>query len=72
MVIGTLDRIEEGTLIILTHTQPVYTIHLPAGLFPEMDEGDLVEIAIEKDPELAQEQRERLVRVREREIVVEL
>lgn len=65
MVLATIDRVEEGVLIVLTHTDPVQTIHLPLVLFPELEEGDVVEISIEKNLEIAQELRDRIVKLRE-------
>ncbi len=65
MVLGSIDRVEEGTLIVLTHTDPVRMIHLPLALFPDLEEGDVVEISIEKNLEIAQEMRDRIIRLRE-------
>jgi hypothetical protein len=65
MVIGTVDRIEEGILVILTHTEPEQTIHMPSILYPDLEEGDMIEISIDKNLEISQEQRDRIFQLRE-------
>jgi hypothetical protein len=60
MVIGILYRIEEGILIMLTHTNPVQRINLPHVLFLDLEEGDM----IEKNHEITQEQRDRIFQIR--------
>mgnify|MGYP001447697977 CR=1 FL=1 len=72
MVLATIYRVEEGVLIVLTHSDPVRTIHLPLALFPDLKEGDIVEISIEKNMEIAQEMRDRVMRLREGLNLVEL
>jgi hypothetical protein len=65
MIRGTIDRIENEVIVVLTHTEPVQTIHLPFALFPDFDEGDIIEIRVDKNLEIAQELRERGEKVRE-------
>lgn len=65
MIIGSVDRIEEGIIIVLTHTEPVQRIPLPLVLFPDLEEGDVVEISVEKNKVRAQEIRDRIVKLRE-------
>ncbi|MDD1730145.1 MAG: DUF3006 domain-containing protein [Methanospirillum sp.] len=72
MVFATIDRVEGGVLIVLTHTEPVRTIHLPLAIFPKLEEGDVVEITIEKDMEIAQELKDKILKIREELNRVEL
>ncbi|MGV8108290.1 DUF3006 family protein [Methanospirillum sp.] len=51
MVLATVDRVEDGVLVLVTHTEPVREIHLPWELFPDVDEGDVVRVRVEKDEE---------------------
>jgi hypothetical protein len=49
MVLATIDRIEDGVLVLLTHVDPVREIHLPRELFPGFREGDVVRLCVQMD-----------------------
>lgn len=49
MVLATVDRIEDGVLVLVTHTQPVREIQLPREFFPGINEGDIVRLTVEND-----------------------
>lgn len=51
MVLGTVDRVEDGILVLVTHTEPAIEFHLPRELFQDVDEGDVVRVMVEKDEE---------------------
>ena len=51
MVLTTIDRIDNGVMVLVTHTEPVLEIHLPQELFLGFDEGDVVRLSMEKDEE---------------------
>jgi hypothetical protein len=55
MMLATVDRFEEEVLVLVTHTEPVREIHPPRELFPDVDEGDVVRVLVEKDEERKEE-----------------
>lgn len=51
MVLATVDRVEDGVFVLVTHTKPVREIILPRELFSDVVEGDVVRVLVEKDME---------------------
>ena len=67
-----IDRIEDGVMVLHTHTDPPREIHLPRDLFYRFDEGDVVRVVVEMDEKGGEEMKKEIEEMRERLKWVEL
>lgn len=65
-VLATVDRVEEGVLVLTTDTDPVREISLPQVLFPGLCEGDVVRLFVEKDADRMEETMQEVMEMRKR------
>ena len=57
----TLDRIEEGTAVLLVRDEESVKINIPLFLLPpESKEGDILDITIERDVQETEDAKERV------------
>lgn len=65
-VVMTVDRIEEGYVILIPREYPEEIIRIPRQFLKGFEEGDTVEFSIRRDETAAQEARDRITEPRER------
>ncbi|HWQ64757.1 MAG TPA: DUF3006 domain-containing protein [Methanospirillum sp.] len=65
-VVMTIDRIEDGYLILIPRDHPDEMIQFPRKYVGEFEEGDILELSIRKDESATREARDRIIRLRER------
>jgi hypothetical protein len=57
----TLDRIEEGTAVLLVRDEEIIKINIPLFLLPtDSKEGDILDIAIDRDVQATKDAKERV------------
>jgi hypothetical protein len=57
----TIDRVEEGTAVLIPVENPQYRITVPLALLPAgSGEGDILDMAFEKDPAATAAAKERV------------
>ncbi len=61
----TVDRIEDGYLILIPRDHPEEKIQIPRKYLVEFEEGDILEFSIRKDESATKEARNRASRLRE-------
>jgi hypothetical protein len=65
-VVMTIDRIEDGYLILIPRDHPDEMIQFPRKYVGEFEEGDILEFSIRKDESATREARDRISSLRER------
>ena len=65
-VLATVDRLEEGVMVLMTDTDPVHEISLPYTLFPLLHEGDVVRLIVEKDMDRREETVQEVMEMKKR------
>jgi|GEM_PF-6128650 len=64
-MVMTVDRIEDGYLILIPRDHPEEMIQIPRKYLVEFEEGDILEFSIRKDESATKEARNRASRLRE-------
>ncbi|KKG13067.1 DUF3006 domain-containing protein [Methanosarcina sp. 2.H.A.1B.4] len=62
----TLDRIEEGTAVLLVRDEETVKIDIPLFLLPASKEGDILDITIDRDVQEAEDAKERVLSLLEK------
>jgi hypothetical protein len=62
----SVDRIEEGHVILIPQDHPEETITIPLKYLPGVEEGDILELSFRKDEVASREAAYRVEEIRER------
>lgn len=65
-MVMTIDRVENGYLILIPRDHPDEMIQFPQKYVEEFEEGDVLELSIRKDESATREARDQIRRLRER------